>query len=254
MIGFDFPIKPQWIHGVHTLWQPRQLLSDLLRTAKTQTMRELGGPAARRKTMTVIARYFLRTEGAGQSRRTLEQDVWVAFSLRYPASTMAPAYLIHLIAQNEVALQATRFIIRRHGPGDALTTGELRQHTIGQFGERKVVSNAVSAFLRTLLHFGVLEGGSNPGHYRFLGPLAVPREVFPLIVWTWWQRHFDPQIDLDDFTEDPALAFLQHGGMMDLWSAYQPSLWIVEQRLEGRRATLKYADAAGFEQALLRVT
>jgi hypothetical protein len=251
VIGLDFPVKPQWIHDIHALWQPEQSIRDLVQTAVTQTMQELGGEKTRRNSLTVILRYFVKTEGGGQSRRTATQDVWVAYSRRYPVSTLAPAYLAHLIAQNEVAQQATHFITQRYTSGDALTSGELRRHVIAQFGQRKVVTNASNAFLRTLLYFGVLEDGGKLGAYRFRGRLAVSREAFPLIVWAWWQRHLDPQIDLDDFEQASALAFLQPEHLESYWLACQSGLWVLEERIEGRRATIKHADAPGFERALL---
>jgi hypothetical protein len=251
VIGLDFPIKPEWVHDIHALWQPRQPVGDLVQAVITQTMQELGGEKTRRNSLTVILRYFVKTEGGGQSRSTVDQDVWVAYSRCYSAGTLAPAYLAHLVAQNEVAQEATRFITQRHSPGETLTSGKLRRHVIGQFGERKVVINASNAFLRTLLYFGVLEDGGKLGVYRFRGRLAVSQEVFPLIVWAWWQRNLSPQIDLETFQVDPMLALLQSEQFGSHWLAYQPALWVIEERIEGRRATLKHADSAGFERALL---
>ncbi len=129
MIGLDFPVKPQWIHDVHALWQPAQPIGELVEAALAHTMQELGGEKTRRNSLTVILRYFVATEGGGQSRRTAERDVWVAYSRAYPASTMAPAYLAHLIAQNEVAQEATRFLVRRHALGDELDSSDVRRHT-----------------------------------------------------------------------------------------------------------------------------
>jgi len=253
VIGLDFPVRPEWIHDVHALWQPQQPVSDLVEAAVTGTMQEIGGEKSRRNSLTVILRYFVATEGGGQSRRTAARDVWVAYSRRYPAGAMAPAYLAHLIAQNEVAQQATGFIARRYVPGDGLASNELRHHIIARFGQRKVAINAANAFLRTLLYFGVLEDTAKRGHYRFHGPLAVSRDVFPLVIWAWWQRRLDPQIDLDGFAADPTLAFLQPEHLRSHWQAYQPALWVLEERIEGRRATLRHADAAGFERALLQL-
>jgi len=249
VIGLDFPVKPQWIHDVHSLWQPAQPISELVQAAVSQTMQELGGEKARRNSLTIILRYFVNTEGGGQSRRTATQDVWVAYARVYPASTMAPAYLAHLIAQNEVAQEATHLIRHRYALGDSLTSGELRRHVVARFGERKVVTNAVSAFLRTLQYFGVLAAGERLGEYHFVAQLSVPHEVFPLIVWAWWQRHLSPQIDLDGFEEGSSVAFLQPDDFH--WRAYQPSLWVLEERLDGRRATLKYGETDAFGQALV---
>lgn len=251
MIGLDFPVKPEWIHDVHHLWRPAQPVSELVEAAISQTMQELGGEKTRRNSLTVILRYFVATAGHSQSRRTVSQDVWVAYARAYPASTLASAYLAHLIAQNQVAQEASRFITRRHAPGDPLTSGELRRHIVAEFGERKVVTNAVSAFLRTLQYFGVLSPGQRQGDYHFAGRLPVLCEAFPLVVWTWWQKHLSPQIDLDDFAEDPALTFLESEGFAGHWAAYQPALWVLEERLDVQRATLKYGEANTFEQALL---
>lgn len=251
MIGLDFPVKPQWIHDVHALWQPAQPIGELVDAALAQTMQELGGEKTRRNSLTAILRYFVAIEGGGQSRRTAEEDVWVAYSRAYPASTMAAAYLAHLIGQNEVAQEASRFIARRYGLGDALASAELRRHIVGRFGERKVVTNAANAFLRTLVYFGVMDEGARLGEYRFAGRLAVEREIFPLIVWAWWQRHLSPQIDIDDFVEDTMMSFIEAGTFAAQWQAYQPALWVLEERLEGRRATLKQADIGTFQKMLL---
>lgn len=251
MIGLDFPVKPQWIHDVHYLWQPEQSISDLVDVALSQTMTEVEGAKARRNSLTIILRYFVDTVGGGQSRRTASRDVWVAYSQTYPVSTMAPVYLAHLVAQNEVAGEASRFITGRYAPGDKLSSSQLRRHVAEQFGERKVVTNAASAFLRTLQYFGVLSPGERTGHYRFEGRLPVSREAFPLVVWTWWQRHLSPQIDLDDFETDPTVAFLARDDFASHWRAWQPALWVLEERLEGRRATLKHTDAHSLADALL---
>lgn len=251
MIGLDFPVKPEWIHAVHGLWRPAQPIGELVQAALSRTMQEVDGKESRRKSLTVILRYFVETEGSSRSRRTAAQDVWAAYSRAYPAGSMAPAYLAHLIAQNEVAQAASRFITRRHAPGDVLTSAALRRHVVARFGERKVVTNAVSAFLRTLQYFGVLSPGQRLGDYRLAARLPVPREVFPLLVWAWWQKHLSPQIDLDDFAQDPAMAFLEPGGFVEHWRAYQPALWVLQERLGERRATLKYGEAASFQVALL---
>ncbi len=251
MIGLDFPVKPQWIHDVHQLWQPEQPISELVEAAVSQTMGEVEGAKSRRNSLTIILRYFVATVGGGQSRRTAGRDVWGAYSRVHSVSAMAPAYLAHLVAQNEVAGEASRFIARRYRPGDELTSGELRRHVVACFGERKVVTNGVSAFLRTLQYFDALTPGERTGQYSFAARLPVQREVFPLIVWAWWQGRLSPQIDLDDFEGDPVATFLEPDSFAQHWQAWQPSLWALEERLDGRRATLKYVTASSLVDALL---
>lgn len=253
MIGLDFPVKPEWIYDVHMLWQPEQPVGDLVQACLERTMQELGGEKTRRNSLSIILRLYVETAGHGSSRQTVSRDVWVEFSRAYPVSTMAPAYLAQLVAQNEVAQAACEYITQRYSPGDTLVSTDLRQHVIRHFGERKVITNAASAFLRSLAGFGVLTEGERRGQFLWAKRLSVPREVFPLIVWAWWQKHLSPQIDLGRFEDDPAVAFLEQDGFASHWRVYQPTLWVLEERLEGRRATLKYVESTTLEQALLDI-
>jgi len=213
-------------------------------------MPELGGEKTRRNSLTIILRYFVPTVGGGPSRRAESRNVWAAFARVHSAEAMAPAFLAHVIAQNEVAQEASRFIARRWSPGHDLTSNELRRQIVTRFGERKVVTNAVSAFLRTLQYFGVLADGERLGQYRFADLLPLSNEIFPMIVWVWWQAHLTPQIDLDEFQADPALAFLKSDDWAAYWRMYQPALWAIEERLDVQRATLKYGEAGLIQESL----
>ena len=252
MIGLDFPVKPEWIHDVHALWQPEQSVSELVEAALDHTMQELGGEKTRRNSLSIILRYFVAITGGGQSRRTAAQDVWVAYSRVYPHTTMAPAYLAHLVGQNEVARSVSQFIMHRYKPGDTFASNELRGYAAARFGQRKVVVNAASAFLSTLVYFGALAPTGRRGEYRFDTRSGIDRQVFPLVVWSWWQRHLSPQIELDVFENELENRFLNHPDLGDLWRS-NPSLWTLEERLGSRRATLRHSHDRTFQEALLRL-
>lgn len=251
MIGLDFPVKPEWIHAVHQLWQPNQLIVDLMALGKSNAMPEIAGEEARRKRLTIILRYFVDTEGNGNARVTLPDDVWVMYSRAYPSTVMAPAYLAHLIAQNDVVSELTQYLRKRIAPGDDVSSSMVRQHASAQFGERRVVTNTASAFLRTLQHFGVLTDAKGVGQYQYAGPLPTSCEVFPLLVWSWWQVHLAPQILLETFAADPAFTFLETDNFSTCWEVYHSELWSIEARIEGQRAVLRHADAPGFAAALM---
>lgn len=250
MIGMDFPVKPEWIQAVLALWQPNQPISELVNTALAQTMLELGGEKTRRNSLTIILRCFVPTTGSGQHRRTLGQNAWAVNAQRYALTSLGPAFLAQLIAQNEVALGATQLIAQRHQPGDLFKRDELRRQMIAKFGERKVVTNSASAFLRTLQYFGVLAAGERLGEYRFAYRLIVEREIFPLLVWAIWQAHPAPQIELDAFAAHPALGFIEAGEFASLWRAHQPGLWVISERLDARIATLKLITPQDWEAGL----
>jgi hypothetical protein len=251
VIGLDFPVKPEWIHDVLRLWQPDRPISELVQLALAGTMQELGGEKTRRNSLTVILRYFVPTVGEARSRQTTSENVWASAARVYLIDALAPTWLTQIIAHNEVAGEIARYIAGRHKQGDDLTGSEVRRFTIARYGQRKVVTNSASAFLRTLQTFGVLEFEPRAASYRFATLLPVNRETFPLVVWAWWQAHPTPQVDLDAFAEDPAVALLNTGNFLDLWRTHQPGLWVLEERLDGRRAALKHNTPTEWKGALL---
>lgn len=251
MIGLDFPIKPQWIHDVHALWQPNQPISELVERALSSSMQELGGEKTRRNTLSIILRNYVTIEGGGNSRHTSIQDVWVAYSRKYAITTLIPAYLIQLISANQVAQDAIQFINRRYVSGDLIKSEELKRHIIGQYGERKVVTNMVSAFLRTLQYFGILEPGKQ-GEYLVRNRLLIAPEVFPLVFMALWQKEPVPQIDIEIFNRRIADAFLSMDNIDICWQQYQPGFWVISERQGYRFATIKYTEIAGLTRELLK--
>ncbi|MEW6402558.1 MAG: hypothetical protein AB1649_12215 [Chloroflexota bacterium] len=252
MIGLDFPVKPEWIHAALNLWQPGQPVEDLVEAALIQAMPDVEGEKSRRNSLSIILRLFVPTEGNNRGRKTTDSNAWAAHSKTLPPTTLAPAYLTGLISDSEVAREAAAFIARRHAPGDRLTSSELRQVLVNRYGERTVVINSVSAFLRSLQYFRVLQSGDRLGEYFYQRRLTIEREIFPLLVWTWWKRQPTPQIDLEAFEQSPIFSFLETDGFERCWSAYQPGLWVLSERLGSKTSTIKASDDEAFSTLLTR--
>jgi hypothetical protein len=250
MIGLDFPIKPEWVHAVHDLWRPEQPVQELIQESLVKAIPELGGEKTRRNSLSIILRNFVTIDG-GSRGHTATQDVWASYSQIYTISMMAPAYLAQIIANNEVAQFATRFITSRYEPSGIFHSSELRKQLSAKFGQRKVVTNSASAFISTLQYFGVLAAGEKQYTYRYLGQLPVDRKTFPLLVWISWKANPMPQIDLDEFSQYPAQSFFVTDQFDEYWQAYQPALWVLMERLERRAATLKAASEQAWQDKLL---
>jgi len=242
MIGFDFPIQPEWVHDIHQLCQPDMLVDDLIGQALQTTMRELGGVKTRRNTLGNIIRYLIRTEGApsSRSRKLAKVDALAAAAQQLPVAVVQPVYLARILLLNDVAFAAAYFVSQRYGLGDILTRSEIRQHIISEFGERKVVLNAVSSFVRTLDYFGVFTPVEGQGVYRFNGRLHIETDLFPLIVLAWFERYQTPQINLQSFQDSPVFHFLVREDFERGWRRFNGRYWSLESRLEGDRAALKY--------------
>lgn len=255
MIGFDFPIRPEWVHDVHLMVEPEMLVDDLVERALSTTMRELGGEETRKKTLGVIMRYLVRTEGhpSSRTRRTATRDALVSASRTHPVITVQPAYLSRILFLNDVAASTTAYVARRYTLGDTLTRADLRRHIVGEFGERKVVLNAVSAYVRSLEAFGIYTETEGRGAYIFSDRLPVTAEIFPLLVLNYFEQKQNPQIDLLAFNDDPTFCYLERDNFSDYWRRYNGYLWSLERRLGSERATLKYPDVAAFEREVIKL-
>lgn len=251
MIGLDFPLKPEWIYDVNQLWEPKQSISDLVNKSITQTMQELGGEKTRRNTLSIILRNFVDSEGGGNNRHTVDHDIWPSYSKSFSTNDILPAYLVHIISTSEVAKEATIFINHRFIPGSILKSEELRRYLISKYGERKVVLNAGSAFLKTLQYFGILKVGNKIGEYFYCNRVKTCIDIFPLLVWSLWNKKPAPQIDLELFINQIELSFLDITDWESNWKAYQPNLWVISERVGAHNATLKNPEIMAFKNQLL---
>lgn len=239
MIGLDFPVRPDWIHDVLRLWQPGESLSTFKEKCINQTMQELGGEKTRRNTFAIIARLFLNTEGNGNSRKLAQRDIWVSLSREFPVTTMSPAYLVQLVSSSDIAQDATEFINRRYKPGDVLSSSDFRQFFIRKYGERKVVLNSGSAFLKTLQYFGILETGSKAHEYVYVRKLKPTKDIFPLFVWSIRKTDLSPQVDIDQFSDRTEFSFIETNEFDSFWKNFQPSYWVISEGINRRTATLR---------------
>jgi len=252
MIGLDFPLKPEWIQVVLKRWEPEQPITRLIERSLAEAMPELSGEKTRRNSLSILLRMFVPT--AANSRMTAAQNIWASYSALQSLQTLAPAYLARIIAESEVAQVLSQYITQRYQPGNVISSSGVRGAAVGKFGERKVVMNAASAFLTTLQAFSVLQPASKRGEYIIQPPMPVSPDIFPLLVWAWWQQNPVPQIEPDMFKTLPPYQWLAQDEFAKCWRRYQPDLWSISERLDNQMITVKYPDPLDFEKKMIAVT
>lgn len=254
MIGLDFPLKPEWIHAVLCLWKPNQPIVELIDSSLSQAMPELSGEKTRRNSLSILLRMFVPMQsGNSRSRSTTQQNVWAVYASLFSPNTLAPAFLARIIAESEVAQAISRYINKRYSSGSTITSSEIRVFAAGKFGERKVVVNAASAFLTTLQAFGILTPGEGRSEHNIHTALAVSPQIFPLLVWSWWQQNPMPQIDPETFLDLPAYQWLVREDFSSYWQSLQPDLWNISARMQSQLVTLKFVDPLEFEKRIIEI-
>jgi hypothetical protein len=251
MIGFDKPVRPEWIHAVGLAWRPDQPVSEVIQVVDQAAAAEFQGAETRRKVATIILRYFVKTTGGGPDRRTVDQDVFAAAARRFPAETLRSVYLAHLINATPTLQTITGQMAKRYDVGDEIQSTDFLHRVYEEYGQRGVVTNCVRHFLRTLSWFGCLERLA-PNRYRFDARLPMVEETFPLLVYSWLQGGLGGhQFTLYEFGEQPTFYFLNANELPSCFQRFGGSFWSVEKRLGMDRVTLKYTRLESFEEALL---
>jgi len=259
MIGFDKPVRPEWIHAVGLAWRPHQPVSELIEVVDQAASAQFRGTETRRKIATIILRCFVETEGGGPDRQTRDRDLFATAAGKFSAEELRGVYLAHLINTTPILQTITGQMARRYNPsaklraglGDEIRSTDFLHRIYEQYGQRGVVTNCVRHFLRTLSWFGTLERIA-PNHYRFENRLPIAEEAFPLLVYSWLQTGLGSyQIIPSEFGEQPALYFVHAVGVPGHFQQFNSVFWAVEKRMGVDRVTLKYPRTESFEEALL---
>ncbi len=158
MIGFDRPLRPQWIYESLLLANPGQQLSDLNKPFE-KIASELTGKEGKRKVRTVLFRCFLRDEQ--NKTRVKDKLIMKDLSIKHGQSFMSPVFLFYLIAQTGVLQKISDHIFRVYDYGSEIKLGFLKTRMVNSYGERDVVGRSAAAFVKTLIHFGVIDEQSD---------------------------------------------------------------------------------------------
>jgi len=125
MIGFDKPIRPEWIHAVGLAWRPHQPVGELIQVIDEVTAAEFRGPETRRKVATIILRCFVDTEGSSPDRKTSDGNVFAAAAHRFTVDELRAVYLAHLINATPVLQTITGQMARRYDLGDEIRSTDF---------------------------------------------------------------------------------------------------------------------------------
>lgn len=154
MIGFDRPLKPEWIFKLLRIIEvghnPKEYYLPFEGIAV-----ELIGKEGKRKVRTVIFRSFIYS--FQKSRTKIDQNFMIELTSDKKLQYLQPIFLIKLIMDYDVI----RYIIKKMNllfdSSQRITTPVLTKKMIQEYGDRDVVARSVRAFIKTLSYFDILD-------------------------------------------------------------------------------------------------
>ena len=226
MIGFDRPLKPQWIYETLILAEPGKKLSELNKPFEG-IARELTGKEGKRKVRTVLFRYFLRSE---ESNNQVRNDLVLKdMSEKHGYEFMVPIYLIYLIGKAGVLYKISEHLFRLYSFNTVINVSFLKEKIIDVHGDRDVVSRSVSSFLKTLIYFNVAVYENKKIVLK--SPLVLDEEQFSLIIQLFSHDIIKtPQIALHDLP-DPLFNYFELPDLRAVAQRKSGQLWEYQQRV-----------------------
>lgn len=196
MIGFDRPIKPEWIYNLLNIVKindkPINYNIPFEKIAK-----ELTGKEGKRKVKTIIFRSFIYS--FQEKKTVIENNSIIHLSKNKTIDFMKPIYLFKLFFDYEIS----RFLLSKikvlFDPKQEITTTTLNKRMVEKYGDRDVVKRSVGSFLKTLIHFGIITKKSNHS-FVFNDKETLNNEQMLNILYIYANTYLNSkQIDLSNF-------------------------------------------------------
>lgn len=151
MIGFDRPLRPEWIHEIMSIVEPGQKL-QLLNKPFESIATELTGKEGIRKARTVLFRAFIR---GSKSHLADDRILLKTIASKHSREFMTPLYLFVLLGKTDILRTINDMMFRLYDFGKEINTSHLQNKLVELKGERDVVLRSVRAYMQTLVNFGV---------------------------------------------------------------------------------------------------
>jgi hypothetical protein len=220
MIGFDRPIRPEWIYNTLKLLKPGTK-PEVFSLPFEDIVKELIGKEGKRKVRTIIFRSFVYSMQPGTS--LVLNNVFLHWISKYNLTELKPVFLAKIMMDYEITRNIIKKMFLVMQPDHTFSAVLLIKQMVQTYGDRDVVKRSVNSFLTTLGHFGVIV--KNNSHYRLIepAPLSDTQYLLFLIIYSKSYLHTE-SIDLDTI-EDVFFQLFNLVNRYDVPKKYHGDKW-----------------------------
>lgn len=162
MIGYDRPLKPEWIYKTLNMVEPGKKPEEYY-DAYNQIAVELTGKDGRRKTRTVLFRTFIYS--FQEKTSVIENNILISLCKQKDYEYMKPILLAMFILDYEILKYFTQMYFKIFDPSQSVSSTALTKKMTEAYGDTEIVKRSTRAFLKTLSDFGIIEPtGTNTFH------------------------------------------------------------------------------------------
>ena len=154
MIGYDRPLKPEWIYKTLQMVEPGKKPEEYY-DAYNQIAVELTGKDGRRKTRTVLFRTFIYS--FQEKTSVIENNILISLCKQKDYEYMKPILLAMFILDYEILKYFTQMYFKIFDPSQSVSSPALTKKMTEAYGDTEIVKRSTRAFLKTLSDFGIIE-------------------------------------------------------------------------------------------------
>lgn len=163
MLGYDRPLKPEWIYKSLKLVDTGKKPEDYY-DAYNKIAVELTGKDGRRKTRTVLFRTFIFSFQEKQS--VIENNILIELTKEHDFEYMKPIYMAKFMLDYEILAYFTKIFFQIFDPSQTISTKAITAKMVEKFGDLEIVKRSTRAFLKTLTDFNLIEKVSQDSFHQ----------------------------------------------------------------------------------------
>lgn len=220
MMGYDRPLKPEWIYktlkSIEVGSKPQEFYD-----AYNEIAIELTGKDGRRKTRTVLFRTFIYSFQENTAR--IENNILIELSKKHDFEYMKPIYMAMFILDYEILKYFTQMFYKIFDASQEVSSIALTKKMKETYGDTEIVKRSTRAFLKSLTDFGILEAKTK-NTYEQINKYDLSAEQIADIFQLFAVVNNTKQINLRDF-DKTVFAYYNIPDLTEVANKYHTEKW-----------------------------
>lgn len=220
MIGYDRPLKAEWIYKSLQLVKPGHSPKEFYEGYDDIAV-ELTGVHGRRKTRTVLFRTFIFN--FQEKTSIVEDNILIRLCSEKSFDYMKPILLSKFILDYEILKQFSSLYANIFDDSQEISTKAITARMVESFGDAEIIKRSTRAFLKTLHSFDIIEP-INGTTYAQLPKLVLSIEQVKDILLLYAVSNHTKQIDIKHIDKS-LFAFYKTPSLSEVANKYHASEW-----------------------------
>jgi len=220
MIGYDRPLKPEWIYKSLRLVEAGKKPEEYY-DAYNDIAVELTGKDGRRKTRTVLFRTFIYS--FQESKSIIESNFLIELSKQKDFNYMKPIYLAMFIMDYKILRYFTQTYFKIFDVSQEVSSTALTKKMTETYGDAEIIKRSTRSFLKTLSDFGIIEPKSTTT-YEQIRKAKISEEQVADILKLFAIVNHTKQINLKALDKS-IFAYYQIPDLSTVANHFHPTKW-----------------------------